>query len=131
MWIRILLVLVLVAAMVHTWFRASQGAIRRIEAIGWSLLWVAALIGVLRPETASALARLVGVGRGVDLALYVSIVIILFLVFHLHVLHDRLERTMTEFIRRDALRGLPEARRRFEESAALRSAAIIGVDEGS
>ncbi len=115
MFIQFLLVATILVGIVLTLRRAQQGAIRRIEAIGWTILWSLALVIVLRPQTSSAIANLVGVGRGSDLALYVSVLALFFLVFHLHVLHDRSERTITELIRREALRQLPEIKTRFEE----------------
>lgn len=123
--IQILFVAVFTLVVVHTWRRAQQGVIRRIDAIGWSIFWIMATIVVLRPETASTLANVVGVGRGVDLAVYVSVLVLFLLVFHLHILHDRMERTMTEFIRHDALRDLPRAKLHFEELKASGSDAAL------
>ncbi len=114
MFIQFLLVAAILVGIILTLRRAQQGAIRRIEAIGWTVLWALALVIVLRPQTSSAIAHLVGVGRGSDLALYVSVLALFFLVFHLHVLHDRSERTLTELIRREALRQLPELKTRVE-----------------
>ena len=93
----------LVGDCVMTWKRARQRALRGFEAVWWSLLWVGAIILVWRPQTSTALAQWVGVGRGADLVLYVSVTLLLILVFQLHVAHIRLERTLTELIRRQAL----------------------------
>jgi hypothetical protein len=106
MLIQFLLSFILLGAFWLTWRRARQKAIRRIEALGWSAVWIVAAIVIWRPEVTSTVARLVGVGRGADLVLYASIIALLLLVFNLHVAHDRLERTLTELIRREALESV-------------------------
>ena len=86
-----------------TWRRARQRAIRMAEAAVWSVLWFLALVFVWHPDSSTRIAHFVGVGRGTDLILYISITLLLILVFQLHVAHLRLERTLTELIRRQAL----------------------------
>ncbi len=97
------LTIVLLGAFLLTWKRARQQAIRKSEACIWSVLWMGSVIMVWRPETSTQLAHWVGVGRGVDLIMYVSVTLLLILVFQLHVAHVRLERTLTELVRRQAL----------------------------
>lgn len=94
---------ILVGACLMTWKRLRQRAIRPIEAFIWLLLWILAMIVVWRPDTSTRIAQWVGIGRGADLVLYLSVVLLLILVFQLHVAHVRLERTLTDFIRRQAL----------------------------
>ena len=64
--IQFLLTLIAIAGFALVWRRASQGVLSRIESLSWSVLWIAGVIVVWLPEVASRLARLVGVGRGVD-----------------------------------------------------------------
>ena len=97
------LTIILVGACLMTWRRLRQRAIRPGEASIWSVLWILAMIVVWRPDTSTRIAQWVGIGRGADLILYLSVILLLILVFQLHVAHVRLERTLTEFIRRQAL----------------------------
>jgi len=99
-----LLLLVLFLAMVMTWRRMKQKAIRPAEAYLWSLVWFGAAVVVIQPDLTSRLANFVGIGRGADLVLYAAVIVLLILVFRLHVAHDKLERTLTELVRREALR---------------------------
>lgn len=105
--IQIFLVAILLITFVVTWRRAHQGVIRWIEAALWSVLWIVAAIVILLPQTATTVARLVGVGRGVDLVIYGSVTLLFVLVFKLFLSFDRMERNLTELVRRDALRDLP------------------------
>ncbi len=103
MLIRFILWFVLILVLLMTWRRERQGAIRLWEAVAWSMVWVAAAIVVARPEATSEVAQFLGVGRGADLILYTSIITLLVLVFQLHVAHHKLERQLTELVRKQAL----------------------------
>lgn len=106
MMIQFLLTIVLAFALLMTWRRFRQHAIRGFELLFWSAVWVLAGIVVWRPEFSSAIARVVGVGRGADLVVYSSIVLLFILTFQLFVQHDRVERSLTQLVRHDALRDL-------------------------
>jgi len=108
MLIQIILVAAMALALVMTWRRALQDVIRVSEAIGWSLLWVAAAVVILLPSVTTRIAEIVGVGRGVDLVVYASVAGLFFLVFKLFIQHERLERRLTDMVRREALRDLEE-----------------------
>ena len=107
MWIQILLLTALAAITGLTWRRASQQAIRPLEALAWTIVWVGAAIIVCLPGITTAFANIVGIGRGADLVVYLGIFILFVLVFHLHVVHDRMEKSITELVREETLRSLP------------------------
>ncbi len=104
MLIQFLLSIVLTWAAVLTIRRANQQAIHVGEAMLWVCLWVGIGIVIWRPELTTRIAHVVGVGRGVDLIVYGSIIGILVMVFQLHVAHERLERQLTELVRLQAMR---------------------------
>ena len=108
MLIQAILALILLAALVVTWRRMRQGVISWREAALWSVLWIGAGVVILLPETASIIARLVGVGRGVDLVIYGSVTLLFVLVFKIFLSLDRMERHLTDIVRKDALRDIPE-----------------------
>lgn len=105
MLIRIVLWFVIALAFLMTWRRQRQEAIRLFEAGAWSLVWVGAAVVVARPEATTEVAQFLGVGRGADLILYGAVITLLILVFHLHVAHHKLERQLTELVRRQALQA--------------------------
>lgn len=104
MLIQIVLSLVLLFALVMTWRRAAQQAIRSLAAVAWSAVWFVAAFFIWQPDASTKIAHFVGVGRGADLILYTSIIVLLLLVFRLHVVHDKLEKALTELVRREAMR---------------------------
>ncbi|MFH1078415.1 MAG: DUF2304 domain-containing protein [Patescibacteria group bacterium] len=106
MLIQLILVVSMVLALAMTWRRARQDVIAKREALAWSALWVAAAVVVLLPSVASRAASLVGVGRGADLVVYASVVVLFMLVFKLFIQHQKLERNLTDLVRREALKDL-------------------------
>lgn len=106
--IQILLVGCLLFALRITWRRQKENAISRREAFAWSVLWLMATTIIILPQTTTIVARVLGVGRGVDMVLYASIIGLFFLVFRLFIAFDKLERQLTDMVRRDALRDVSE-----------------------
>lgn len=106
MLIQIILVFIMACAFLMTWRRFRQRVIPLREALAWSLLWIAATGIVLVPQVTTRIAQFVGVGRGADLVLYASVPALFLLVFKLFIQHEKLERKLTDVVRRDALRDL-------------------------
>lgn len=102
--------LVFVGALLLTWRRVSQGALRILEGIFWTLIWGTGLILIWRPEVTNLLANSVGIGRGADLVLYIGVITLFFFGFLLIISVDRLERQMTKLVQHQALEEFRRAR---------------------
>jgi hypothetical protein len=109
MLIQFVLVPILLGALVVTWRRAYQQVLRLPEALVWTVIWGGAAVAVSLPVVTDTLARLFGVGRGVDFMLYASVAMLYLLVFRGFVAHERTERHLTAIVRREALRDLSTA----------------------
>lgn len=72
------------------------------------LLIAAAVVFIVWPESTNILAHKLGVGRGADLIFYVSILLFWFIVLKLYARLRRLEKTVTQFIREEALKKAEE-----------------------
>ena len=77
----------------------------------WILIWIAVTVVTLLPNWASYLASALGVGRGSDLLVYLSIILLLYLVFRLYVRFENLERELTKLVRQLTLRGKPMSKK--------------------
>lgn len=75
----------------------------RSVSLGWLLFWMAAGVVVVLPQTTDRVARLVGVGRGVDVAMYISLLFLFALVFRLFLKLEQMERSLTRLVRDEAL----------------------------
>jgi len=92
------------------WFR--QRKIGSMAFLLWLFLWGGLALVVLFPESAVVLAHLLGISKATDLALYLSVILILFLLFRVYVRLEQVDREITQIVRAVALReaglGLPE-----------------------
>src|SRR5829696_2905027 len=69
----------------------------------WSALFIFALAGVLDPNLTSFVANFLGIGRGSDVVLYISIALIFYLLFRLSISIEETRREITEIVRKIAL----------------------------
>lgn len=83
--------------------RFRAGEIKFMNALVWSLLWLCGTAVVAYPALAVALAKFLGVGRGVDAVIYFAIVSLFFLVFRLLVRVEKIEKHLTRVVRQNAL----------------------------
>lgn len=111
MLIQYLLLAAIVAAFVFTVRRGRQHALSRMGTFMWGALWVGAAIVVLMPGVASFVAGLLGVGRGADAVIYVSIIALFTLVFRIFLRLDKIDRDVTLLVRKVSLAGRDETKR--------------------
>lgn len=81
--LNILIVVFGVFALSRVILRAYAGSITRREYIFWSAVWLFIIIVSLFPRISVLFAHLFGIGRGVDLMIYTSIVVLFYLSFRM------------------------------------------------
>ena len=69
----------------------------------WSALFIFALVGVLDPNLTSFVAKFLGIGRGSDVVLYISIALLFYLLFRLSIALEETRREITELVRKISL----------------------------
>ena len=102
--IQIVLVLFAVFAFSRALVGVRRGTLRTGPFVLWSLFWGAVVIVAFRPETTATIAHVFGVGRGADLAIYLALLLVFFLMFRLFARLEDLERQLTRFVRAQALK---------------------------
>ncbi len=70
----------------------------------WAGVFIFALAGVLEPNLTAYAAKLVGIGRGADVVLYISIALLFYLIFRLSITVEENRREISELIRQIALK---------------------------
>ncbi len=103
--IQLVLVLFAAFAVARVVGRFLAGVIRLSECLLWTGLWIGVAVVVLDPSLTQRVARVLGVGRGVDAVFYLTIVLLFYLVFRVHMRIRGLERQLTELVRKLALLG--------------------------
>ena len=106
--IQFLLLTFIVFALVKVIFKYRDREMRTLQLLFWILVWVGAAIIKNHPDTSTFLADLVGIGRGADLILYVSFLIVFYLIFRIHLMLNRLEQDITQIVSGIALEQLRE-----------------------
>jgi hypothetical protein len=76
---------------------------RLLDIILFFVLIASAILFIISPEITSKIAAKMGVGRGVDLVFYISILIFWFILLKLFARIRRLEQQFTKIVRDDAL----------------------------
>lgn len=69
----------------------------------WILFWFLAIVAVLWPNSTTVLANRFGIGRGTDFVLYVSVAVIFYLIFKLHIKIESISRDITKLVRKETL----------------------------
>lgn len=80
----------------------------------WCALFIFALVGVLDPQITGYVARMLGIGRGSDVVLYLSIALLFYLIFRLSIAMEELRNEMTEIIRKIALSEKINIKRKYK-----------------
>lgn len=101
----VILVLLIIYRVIIKW---RQGFLAFRDAIFWMGFWLVVGSIVLVPETTSFMARMVGVGRGADLVVYLSVVLIFYIIFQITVKIEKIERNITKIVRQVAVSGKEE-----------------------
>ncbi len=90
------------------WFKAIQRFKQKrmplSEFIIWSSIWAGIIVVGFLPITVSFVAKLFGIGRGIDVAVYLSIIVLFYLVFVLFSRIDKQREEITKLVREIALK---------------------------
>ena len=103
--IQILIIVFAVFALSRTIKKLRDGQLKTSEFYGWSLLWGIVIVVAIIPQVTTFLSNLVGVGTGTDLALYVSVILLFYLVFRIYVKLDVMEQNITAVVRNVAIKN--------------------------
>lgn len=91
------------------WQRRHEGLLSLRGTFWWLLIWVAMLIMAWYPNSTQVAADILGIGRGVDLVIYLALAFLLLTIFRLSIKIESMQRDITKVVRRDALEK-PESR---------------------
>jgi len=96
------IIIILFALFAHSraYLRFKERKISWIEFILWTIIWISAIVVALIPETSSKISNFFGIERGVDLLVYVSIILIFYLIFRLYIKIDQAEQNITKIVRK-------------------------------
>ena len=106
--IQLVLILVILFAISRVYLRRRENVLTPRSALFWVIIWSSALIGVILPQTTTKVAEFFGVGRGVDIIVYISLTLLFYLVFRIYVMIEDIRNEITFLIRKIALTDTPK-----------------------
>ena len=114
--IQILLLAFVIFAISRVYLRLKENVISTRVAVFWFLIWLTALGGVSLPATTTRIADFFGVGRCVDIIVYISLALLFYLVFRIYVMIEDLRHQITYIIREIALSDFSKTRKNRKRS---------------
>ena len=108
--IQLILLLFIIFAASRAVLQFRGGTIRLGALTFWLMVWAVALIAIFYPDETTEIARLAGIGRGVDIIVYISIAILFYLVFRLHVYMEDLRTQLSRLIREISLKEVKKGK---------------------
>lgn len=106
--IQVLILAFALFAITRTILQFKRRAVTRRWLLFWILFWMTAGMVAALPQTADIVARFVGVGRGADVVIYTSLIVIFYLIFRLYVKIEQVESEITRLVRKLSLDDLEE-----------------------
>jgi len=108
MYLQILVTVFIVFILLKLFLQKQKNKITFLSFLIWSLLWLMVLIVFWLPDTTTYLASWLGIGRGADLVVYISIPVIFYMVFKIFVRLNKIEKEITEVVRSNAIKNVRE-----------------------
>ncbi|MBD3313088.1 DUF2304 family protein [Candidatus Woesearchaeota archaeon] len=102
--LQVIVIVFVLFAITRVFFRYQDKMINTFELVFWSLIWIAVAVVLFVPTITEPIARLFNVGRGIDIAVYFSIVLLFYLVFRLYVKLDTMNNELTKVVRKEAVK---------------------------
>ncbi|MEK7211025.1 MAG: DUF2304 family protein [Patescibacteria group bacterium] len=104
MFIKYFLILLIVLIISRVVLRWREKSLNTREFVFWLLFWLAAGAVALQPDWTGIIAERLGIGRGADLVVYLSLVAIFYLLFRIQIQQKKTEREITKIVRKIALK---------------------------
>ena len=104
--IKIIIIAFILFVLYKTFLRFKQEDITIREFVIWTILWALVIVATLVPQQTDQIAQFVGVERGADLLVYLSIIVLFFAVFKIIVKQEKISRNITEIVRNTAIKNV-------------------------
>ena len=90
----------------RAFLRFRSKVINQKEFIFWSILWLAVIIIVFIPGKTTALAHLLGMGRGFDAMVFLGVIALFYAFYRLYIKANEQEKEITKLVKALALKNV-------------------------
>ena len=101
--VQFLFIFLAIIFLLKTIVNFKRKKVRQKTFVFWAILWVVVIFFAILPQTTNFFSKILGIGRGVDVAVYFSIILLFFLVYKIGVRLEKIEHEITEIVRKEAL----------------------------
>ena len=105
MTIKIVIIVFVAFVLWRTILRFKKGDITSRELAIWVVFWLLGVAASLVPKQTDVIAQWLGVERGADLLVYLSIIVLFFVVFKIIVKLEKIDKNITKVVRNTALKN--------------------------
>ncbi len=110
-----LIILLFIAFVLSRMFKKlKKKELTKREFIWWFIFWIIVGIVTISPKLADLVAKYLGVESGSNLAVYISILVLFYLIFRMMVKIDKLDRDITKIVRNVAINEAEKGGKREE-----------------
>ena len=110
--IQVVIIIFALFALSRAFLRFKDNKLTKKEFLFWIVIWLSVMIVSFIPNIIGPLSNLFGIGRGIDLIVYVSIIILFYLIFRLYVKIESVEKEITSVVRKLALNKKKKSEKR-------------------
>lgn len=104
--IQFILIILIILIILRLAYKLKTKEINLGQFFSWLFIWLVAISIIWYPQITTYLATRVGIGRGVDLVVYISIIVIFYLMFRLLLKIEKIEKQITKIVRSDSLKNV-------------------------
>jgi len=101
--IQFILIIFIILVLIRIFSRFRNQDITGQEFFLWLIFWLVVGTAVMFPQKTDLIAKLVGVSRGADLLMYLSVLVLFFIVFKILVKLEKINRNLTKIVRNLAI----------------------------
>jgi hypothetical protein len=101
--IQIIIVLFALFALSRAFLRFKDNRLSKNEFLFWTAIWLAVIVISFIPNLTTQISNFLGIGRGIDLIVYISVIVMFYLIFRLYVKLESVEKEVTLLVRKFAL----------------------------
>ena len=102
---QLFIALIVCIALYHTYLGAKRNKLSKPFLTIWLSFWLLILLTIFNLDKLSLLAQTLGIGRGVDLVIYLSLIFLFYQIYHLIINQKTLTKQITQLTREIALQN--------------------------
>ena len=101
--IQVIAIIVALFAVSRAFLRLKEHKISIPAFIFWAIVWIAVVVVAFIPNVTSYVSDFFGIGRGIDFVVYLSILLLFYLIFRIYVKIESLNGSITKLTRAIAI----------------------------